>query len=166
MSTASELIYVVGAILIFGVASLNFNRMYVMHTMETVKSVQSESAVRLANDIIQEARVKAFDQNTIDSIVDNLSDLTPSNNFGPDTGESLRIHFNDFDDFHGFTQTFSDETGTYNISVDVCYVISLIDELCVSGQTNFKKMNVLVEYNDPSGNGSVPMTISYVKGLF
>jgi len=102
-------------------------------------------ATSLATSLIEKASNKAFDANTYDNPVSQLSELTDANGLGPGTGELPPELCNDFDDFNGYTtQVTNLPSAIFDISCVVCYVNPTDPDGKVNTQTWHKKMTVTV----------------------
>jgi prepilin-type N-terminal cleavage/methylation domain-containing protein len=52
------------------------------------------TAVRIGRDMLEEITARPY------------RDLATPTNFGPETGETMRAHFDDVDDYHGYAEAF------------------------------------------------------------
>ena len=137
----SELLLVLGAIVIFGLISLSVNQ-HILVNSDAVYGQQAELyAVSVAQRYIEEAKMKAFDENAINNSVGAPSSFT---NPGKDGGETYPL-FDDVDDFNNFSSTLT-ELGTMNVSITVGYVTDAnLDSIVVGTKTYYKKMTVTVQ---------------------
>ncbi|MFQ5771736.1 MAG: hypothetical protein ACE5HX_14475 [bacterium] len=140
-----ELILTLGAIVLFSLVSLSVNRLVVNHT-DAIYSQQAELyAVSVAQQFIEEAKLKAFDENTITGTVSNPGGFSSWGQWGFETGETYP-NFDDVDDFHGFTTTLTTDVGAMTINITVDYVEdSDLDVPVTPTKTYYKKMTVIVQ---------------------
>jgi hypothetical protein len=102
-------------------------------------------AVSLGSSVIEDASGKAFDAQTDTTSITDVNLLTAHTGLGPKSGEYYP-HFNDFDDFNGFTKTDSTmPSAVFNVSCRVCYVeVSGSAIVEVSKKTWHKKIEITV----------------------
>ena len=131
----SELVNTMAAMVIFSMILLSANRMIQRNTVMQVQGELEQEVVALAQDIIEEARTKYFDEETVGSGADALpsnipADFTLTSALGNDT-EAERKDFDDFDDYNGWTDILETEHGEFVIRTRVFYV----------DKTTFKEQN-------------------------
>ncbi len=76
------------------------------------------TAVSLGSELLEEIKSRKFDEQA-NKVSGNWSTL-----LGPDTGEATKTDFDDVDDFHGWSQTFTGPFTGYSATVTVAYVLS------------------------------------------
>jgi hypothetical protein len=113
----------------------------------------------IAISLIEKATEKFFDANTAEGPVATLADLTLA--LGPGAGETTPDNFNDFDDFHNYTQqdTFFNSLVFYS-KCEVVYVDPSIPnglDNKINTQSWHKKLTVAVTWrqNDQSTSFAV-----------
>jgi len=151
-----QLMLTLGAIVLFSLVSLSVNRLVLNHT-DAIYGQQAEFyAIKLAQRFIEEAKVKAFDENTINATTGSVNGfkLPP---MGPEPVESYP-NFDDVDDFNAFTTTLSTNIGAMTVSISVDYVQETNLDLVVATKTFYKKMSVTVQ----SDYLTSPVTAHYV----
>jgi len=160
MIDTSELLMVLGAIVIFSVAVLNINRGVARNGTLLMESELEYTAVSLGQKIIDEARTKAFDEATVTYSPSNVpAAFTRSNRFGgANDGESF-AQFDDFDDYHGLSLQDTTAHGIYTISASVAYVTENNPDTPAGGKTSFKRLDVSVSSDFLSNT----ITLSYLK---
>ena len=102
------------------------------------------TAFSLGDDLLEEIKQRAFDEETIMFSSINLDELTLPSDLGPDIGETLYIDFDDIDDYKGYikqvslphAEGFSIQSNLYYVQEDT-YQIS-------NTQTFYKKAEVTV----------------------
>ncbi|MFQ6114023.1 MAG: hypothetical protein ACE5NG_08015 [bacterium] len=148
-----ELLLTIGAIVVFSLTSLSINRLSLRNT-EAIYGQQAEFyAVSVAQRFIEEAKVKAFDENTI---IGTVTDPSGFSTLGPDT-ESYP-NFDDVDDYDGYSTTDPSIIGTIvdSVSISVVYVQ---DDLADSGSKTYYKKMTVTAYSDYLNN---PVRADYV----
>lgn len=133
-----------GAMLILALSSLNFNETVLSNSTIEIENKVVLTAFSLADDLIEEIKVRAFDAATVDFPTTNTASLTPAGSLGPGWWETYP-NFNDIDDFNNYTKTVSaPHAENYNITCKVRYVDGNNPDQVVSTQTFYKKVTVTV----------------------
>ncbi len=160
MVDSSELLMTLGAIVIFSVAVLNINRGMARNEILMMEAELEYTAVALAQDLIDEARLKAFDEESVDGNPSNIPQgFTQSNSFGGAQDGETYPNFDDFDDYHGYSRQDTTTHGVYTTSASVMYVNVNNPDVSAGGKTAFKRLDVTVT----SPFLSNTMTLSYLK---
>lgn len=166
MSGYSDVMQVIGAMIIFSLVLLNVNRFMMNRDMQRTDTQMEYNAISHAQDIIERAQQLAFDAFTADgSIPKNIpGDFTAC---GSGSGESVPSDFNDFDDYDGYTTTVKDPSNTsntlYTITSKVCYVYDTDFTTCTGGtKTTHKRMTVTV--SSPYIRNDI--TLSFIKSYY
>ncbi len=171
MNDISDVLYVIAAVLVFGLFANTINRSMVNTTEMTVESEVEYNGISMAQSIVEEARVRVFDKR-VDYRIDRLRDpriptaLIPSgftapDSLGPDAGE-VYPEFNDFDDYNGLNITRATGYGTYILTATVFYVQAGSPTTNANTKTSHKRLQVTVNHPDMRG----PVTLSYVKTYY
>lgn len=172
MNDISDVLYVIAAVLVFGLFANTINRSMVNTTEMTVESEVEYTGISMAQSIIEEARVRAFDKRTV-SPSNRLSDpsviptasvptgFTAIDSLGADAGE-VYPNFNDFDDYNGLNITRTTGYGTYTITATVFYVNAGTPTANAGSKTSLKRLQVTVNHAEMRG----PVTLSYVKTYY
>lgn len=144
----AELLLVLAALSIFGWFSLTVNRSLLENSSRVLESEFEITAISLLQEVISDAGLKAFDENSVSTIPASVpGGFTSVANLGEDGGEDYPI-YNDVDDFHGLTIV--DTTGTnklgwtYAIACTVGYVTSSDLENFSASPTTLKRMNLIL----------------------
>jgi hypothetical protein len=120
-------------------------------------------ATSLCTSIIEEARGKAFDQNTDSASVTNPTQL--STNLGPDYGE-IYPNFNDFDDYNDFVKVDSTMPGsTFYVTSKVNFVEIKPTTVIVTTTKTWHKM-ITVTVMSPQMKDAVTMSSTYSYWYF
>lgn len=152
MGGYSEVIQVIGAMVIFSMILMSANGMITRNTLMQIEGELEQEVVAVAQDLIEEGRTKEFDENSQGAAppANIPGDFTEPSSLGPDSdddsdlsGTVERDEFDDFDDYNGWQDTLKTEHGEFNIRVEVYYVDP--DTYAkTSTQTTFKKMQVFI----------------------
>jgi hypothetical protein len=171
MNDISDVLYVIAAVLVFGLFANTINRSMVNTTEMTVESEVEYNGISMAQSIIEEARVRVFDKR-INYNLERLRDsripaaqipsaFTAPDSLGADSGE-VYPNFNDFDDYNGLNITRATGYGTYTITAVVFYVQAGSPTVNANAKTSHKRLQVTVNHADMRG----PVTLSYVKSYY
>lgn len=142
----TEVIQTMAAMIIFSMILMNANHLIHRNTVMQVTSELEREVISLGQEIIEEARTKSFDEVTHNATAppsDIPGGFTPADQLGPETGETNRRYFNDFDDYNGWSQTVTTEHGDFEISAEVFYVDENTFEK-INVPSTFKKIEVTV----------------------
>lgn len=161
MLDKSEFILLAGSMVLFSMLLLNVNSFLVQNNVVNVRSELNYTAISLAQNIIDEAENKAFDETTVGTAKPSSIPSGFSSILGPDGGETIQ-NFNDFDDYNGYNVTKALKIGTFSVSVTVNYVDSTNYQQPVSYQTRHKLMKVVVT-NAVMKN---PVYLTFVKSYY
>ncbi len=132
----------IGGLLLFSLTSLRFNNAILDTSTADLHNKVYLTAFSLADDLIEEMKVKSFDQNTIDFPTNDPSTLTQYLGHG---GGEVYPNFNDVDDFNGYTRNVDEPHAEgYVVSCVVQYVKGSNPDVVSSTQTFFKKATVTV----------------------
>ncbi|MGM0547605.1 MAG: type IV pilus modification PilV family protein [Bacteroidota bacterium] len=144
MAGYGELLQTMAAIVIFGLILMSANSMIQRNTMMQVEGELEQEVVAIAQDIIEESRTLAFDENSQEEVPPTKipDDFTAPGNLGPDDSEPDRKDFDDFDDFDGWEETLETEHGLFYIETEVFYVDGENYEREDGEETTFKKIRV------------------------
>jgi len=137
---------VLGALSIFGWFSLTVNRSLLENSSRVLESEFEITAISLLQEVISDAGLKAFDENSVSTIPASVpGGFTAVGSLGEDGGEGYPI-YDDVDDFHGLTiidTTGADKQGwTYVIACTVGYVTSSDLVTFAASPTTLKRMNL------------------------
>lgn len=172
----SEIIYTIAGMLIFSLILLSANRMIHRNTQLLIEGDLEKEVVAIAQDIIEESRSVSFDEMTADGVppVKIPDHFTSKSEFGTnradETGEDIndRRTFNDFDDYDGWSKTFTIEGIDYNLSVVVDYADPNSDYNTTNTKTTFKKISVKVEnkYLTNTSDDPINYEFSYIRNYY
>jgi len=136
----------IGAMALLALISLRFNTTLLENRTTEVENKIYLTAFSLADDLIEEIKQKAFDEQTVDWRAITADKLTPFSSFGPiDDGENSVINFDDIDDYHGYQKSVSlPHVENYSVMSTVDYVSASNPDVTSSVQTFFKRITVRV----------------------
>jgi len=136
----------IGAIVLMALVSLRFNTTLLQNRTTEIENKVYLTAFSLADDLIEEIKQKAFDEETVEWRAISTNQLTPYNSFGPvDAGESSVYDFDDIDDYHGYNKAVSlPHAENYTVTSTVDYVSASSPDVTSSLQTFFKRISVNV----------------------
>ncbi|HKJ47022.1 MAG TPA: hypothetical protein VJ991_14410 [Balneolales bacterium] len=146
MFDKSELITLMGAIVIFSILLINVNSFMGTSGRLQVQSELDYTAIALAQNIIDSARLKAFDESETGGKSPQDIPIDFSIPLAPETGENSKT-FNDFDDYNNYSRIDTTEHEIYTSSVKVDYVNDTSLDQHSATQTTHKRMTVSVFSN-------------------
>lgn len=115
--------YVIGAIVIFTSLALIFNQ---KQNIDLDTGFYHEAVIvsaELGDSFLNELTRKAFDENTVSGSIDTVTSLTLAYSLGADAGEADVSHYDDIDDYDGYTKTDSlNKLGVFTTTVEVYYI--------------------------------------------
>lgn len=164
----SEVLQTIAAMVLFSLILMTSNKMILLNSQKEVESEAEQKAITIAQTYIDEARILAFDDNTATGSVANVpEDFT---NCGPESGETNRASFNDFDDYHNWSELIDWSPGdqAFQVGIEVKYVsppdYELNDGHTGLPYTEYKKMTVTVnsDYLKDANGHKTDITLSYL----
>lgn len=141
----SQMILVIGSIILFSLVALSINNSLRNSTDQTTKAEYLAMATNVAQSYINLINTKDFDQKTIGDPAYTPGMFTSPDSLGPDHGEHGSSQYNDIDDYNGFTDSdTTGRTGIFNIRVNVNYVNDNSLSQISNVQTRTKRIEVEV----------------------
>lgn len=158
----NESMLTIGAIILFSLISLHFNSTVLQNVILEVENKVYLTAFSLGDDLLEEIKQKAFDEETVIFRSINPEELTPTTDLGPDDSENSSVDYDDIDDYNGYFKPISLPHAEGFIVGSVVYYVqednfnqqSLI-------QTFYKRVDVTVS----SDYLSHPVNLSFVFTL-
>ncbi len=139
-----ELMLSIGALMVFAMVTISVNRNTLAQN-DAIYGQQAEYvALNLAQQFIEEAKLRAYDEVTIDGTVSSPSEFNAVGNFGPGNGETYP-NFDDVDDYHGLSQTFDTSIGPMQVDIEAYYVTDTDLTTDAAAKTYYKRMIVSVQ---------------------
>lgn len=159
MNTGQSLLSI-GALFLLSLSVLRVNNTILQTDSVMMDSKFGILATSIATSLIEKASKKAFDANTFENSVSNLSGLTTAAGLGPGNGESAPDSCNDFDDFDGYTDQITNlPSAIFNISCEVSYINPINPDGYLTTQSWHKKMTVKV--SSPSSQDTIRLSTIY-----
>ena len=155
----SELLLVLGALMLFGVTMLSANRYMVDQNESIIQREYELYAISLVQSFYEEAKTKEFDENVIGASPPVPSGLTEYDQLGPGGGETYPI-FDDIDDYNGLALTDTTSRGYFDVAIVVGYVEETDPDVIVNYETLFK--TIFVSVSNPYLNQ--PAQLSFLFG--
>ena len=169
----SEVIQVMVAMILFSLILMTSNKIILLNSQQRVESAAETKAISIAQSFIDEARALPFDANTTSGPPSEVPAGFSAT--GPGAGENTRAEFNDFDDYHGYTEDIDWIPGSgdqaFQVEVRVLYV-DQPDYAMSNGSTNsftvYKKMTVTVtsDYLKDGAGNKIDITIPYLRRYY
>jgi hypothetical protein len=137
-------ILAIGSIFLLSLASLSFNGALLQSNTVEIENKVYLTAFSLADDMIEEIKGKAYDENTLTFPTVNRATLTPTGSLGKEGGETYP-YFDDVDDYNNFSKDAdAPHAESYHIAVKVYYVSETDPNVTSSTQTFDKRVDVTV----------------------
>lgn len=154
-------ILAVGSIFILSLTSMSFNSALLQSNTVEIENKVYLTAFSLADDVIEEMKGKAYDENTLTFPTVNRSTLTASGSLGKESGETYP-YFDDVDDYNNLTFN-ADEPHAekYTISSKVYYVSETNSDSKSTTQTFHKRVDVTV--SSPYLKNSVVLSFIFTQ---
>lgn len=175
MAGYTEVLYVMFAMLIVSTMALNANRFIQINNNTLIEGQLESQVVAYAQDIIEESRALAYDEETTYNAAGNsiVPVLIPEgfSTLGPDGGETDRTLFDDFDDYHGLNETVTITGVDYFVDVVVEYVETSDFEnyTLSSGKSTLKRITVNIESNflkKNIGGDNTVYSFSFIRSYY
>ena len=142
MNTGQSL-FSIGALLLLSLTVLRINNSILITDSILQDSKLGVLATSVATSLIEEASKKAFDENSVDGAVLNLSELTSYYSFGPDSGETSDT-FDDIDDYNGYIKRDTVDTIDFKMVCAVNYINPDNIDGATTQKTWHKKITVII----------------------
>jgi len=155
----SNMILTIGALLLFGTFLSSSNRLMTGNTQIATQNEYNMTALALAQSVIDEAKLKSFDEQTVSQSVispflltsagslnhDGVAEATPTPDTLTSSGYSSIKLFDDIDDYNGYTRLVNTPRAEgYHVSVKVVYAGETSPDSTKNSQTYCKNMTVTV----------------------
>ena len=151
----------IGGLSILSLTSLRFNSAILQTSTVDVENKISLTAISLADDLLEEIKVKSLDKSTTEFPTTNVESLTNPENLGPETGE-VYPNYNDIDDYNNFIRDIdAPHAEGYEVTCKVQYVKENDPNDINSTPTFYKKVNVTVT----NTYLSYPINLSFIFTL-
>jgi len=158
-----QMLLTMGALLLLSTMILRFNRSVLTSDEVMYNSKFNVLASSLCTSLIEEARGKAFDQNSDTASVSTTNQL--SDTLGPELGETYDT-YNDFDDFNGFVKVDSTmPSAIFYATAKVVYITTSSNSVNVSANRTWNKM-ITVTIMSSSMKDPITMSSTYSYWFF
>jgi hypothetical protein len=147
--TGTHSFLTLGAMALLALISLRFNTTLLENRTVEIENKVYLTAFSLADDLIEQIKQKAFDEQTVVFRSINPEELTPIDKFAPkvrDAGENENPStWDDIDDYNGYSKSISTpHVENYTVTSTVDYVTVANQDVSSSSQTFFKRIVVRV----------------------
>jgi hypothetical protein len=150
-----------GALTILAFVSMNFNSTILETQSVEIENKVALTAFSLADDLLEEIKVRAFDKNTLQFPTTNTASLTPVASLGPESGE-VYPNYNDIDDYNNFTKQISaPHAENYTVKSKVQYVVEDNFSQVSTVPTFYKR--VIIDVSSPYLRN--PVSLSFIFTL-
>jgi len=147
--------------LLLSILLLRVNRTFLTTDQVMYDSKFEVLAFSLGSSMMDEIKLMAFDEKTINTAVTDPNQLTPPGTFGPESGETFAT-FDDVDDFDDYTRVVSNlPSAVYTLRCIVQCVTSATPDVSTSVRTWNKKISVTVTSPSMTDTVRVATVISY-----
>lgn len=144
MSNNVQSMLSLGALMIFGMISLRFDSAVLQNTELEVENKVYLTAFSLADDLLEEIKQKAFDEQTVQFKAISTAALTSTETLGKES--EVWPAFDDIDDYNGFSKPVSlPHAEKYTVSSNVFYVSPDDQDELSATQTYFKRVEIIVD---------------------
>ncbi len=159
---SSQFLLLAGGILFFTNLVLTFNRSSMSQALVVYENESFIYGESLSQGLIEEIQTRAFDENTVSSMVDSLEKLSPANSLGYESGEDSINQFDDIDDFNNyvFTDSLSGQ-GNFVINVSVYYINTYLPDVKSNFPTFSKRVDISMDNPYLQGTVRVSKIFSY-----
>ena len=143
MANIQTMLVMAGMVLL-ALISLRFNTAVLQTSSAEIESKVALTAFSLADDFIEEIKVKAFDEATLKFPTAAPSNLTPAGSLGLETFEPLS-EADDIDDYNNITRIVdAPHAEAYSVRCTVQYVDGNNPDNVSTVQTFYKRVNITV----------------------
>lgn len=143
MNDYSDVLQVIGAMLLVSLLVQSANRSNLANTQLLLSSEYEVGVTAVAQDIMEESRVLAFDEETVTGFVPvNIpDDFSTIGLDGSENGNNKNT-FDDFDDYDGYTGTVTTDLGNFDVVISVTYLDDSYNS--TNSKTTLKEMSITI----------------------
>ena len=163
MSGTSELLLLLGSLVIFSLVSLNINTMLANNSDLMVSQEYEYQAVAVGQSYIESMRALAFDESTLGGTIPTTvpNDFSNAANFGGNgEGESV-ADFDDYDDYDEYVVSDTTVHGVFDVYINVIYVTEDNPNVNAGIKTTHKRMDITVSNQVLEHD----VTLSYIRSF-
>lgn len=159
---SSQFLLLAGGILFFTNLVLTFNRSSMSQALVVYENESFIYGESLSQGLLEEIQTRAFDENTVSSMVDSLEELSPANSLGYESGEDSINQFDDIDDFnnYAFTDSLSGQDN-FVVNVSVYYINTYLPDVISNLRTFSKRVDISLDNPYLQGTVRVSRIFSY-----
>ncbi len=144
MSSNIQSMLSLGALMIFGIISLRFDSAVLQNTEVEVENKVYLTAFSLADDLLEEIKQRAFDEQTVVFKSITTAALTPAQSLGKESGE-VWPNFNDIDDYNNYSKPVSlPHAENYTVICKIHYASESDQNVISTSQTYYKRVEITV----------------------
>lgn len=151
----ANMLLAIGGILLFGMFLKSSNNLMTSNSQVVASNEYYVAAISIAQSVIDEAKLEAFDSRTVSGTVSSPSLLTRWDSLGQDgvgektpvpdtaisTGFASASKFNDMDDFNGYTRVVNTSRAEgYKVTVKVSYASPTFPDSVYSAARSYCKL--------------------------
>jgi type II secretory pathway pseudopilin PulG len=136
---------VIGGMALIGMLSLTFFKSDTTQTASIINNEAIMAATGIAQSMLDKIQTKAFDENTLGVLVNDVNNLTLQTSFGPDGGETNELLYDDVDDYNNYyTFDVLQNLGIFMTKVKVVYATKFTPETVSSVSTFNKRVDIFL----------------------
>lgn len=129
--------------LTFTILTMNRSQSY-QSTLE-INNEAIITATGIGQSLLEEIQLKSFDENTIDTVVTDVNNLTSPLYLKSEPGESTQYLFDDIDDYNGYKHLdILQRLGIFTTDVEIYYVETMNPEEKLSNKTFSKRIDIAI----------------------
>ena len=137
---------VMGSIVALTFTILTMNRNQALQSQLQINNEAILTATGIGQSFLEEIQLKAFDENTIDTLISDVNDLTCAQLLKPETGETSFYLYDDIDDFNGYTHADTlDRLGIFKTGIIVYYVETMKPDQKLTTKSFSKRIDIKIE---------------------
>lgn len=152
---APNTLITLGDLILFGLFVLSTNNIILNQTDVAVSSEFQISAIGFGQSLIEEVKMKKFDEAEVSGTISTVNNLTASGSLGRETGETYTspgssytgnfASLRNFDDYNNYRRIVSSPRAeNFAVSSTVSYVSETWPDSSVASRTFAKKLRVIV----------------------
>jgi len=157
--------YIIGALVLFTTLALIFNQKSNIDLETRLYHEAVVAAAELGDSFLNELYRLDFDETTVGSVVDTVTSLTVYNLLGPESGEDSLSHYDDIDDFDGYTKRDTlNILGEFITTVSVYYVDIDYPDTKSTSRHFYKRIDIEIDNDYLSDSLSLrePIKLFYI----
>ncbi|MHB8579452.1 MAG: hypothetical protein ACYDA4_06290 [Ignavibacteriaceae bacterium] len=142
--SGSQMLLVMGGLILISFLGLNINRSITNAQLQTYNAEYIATATAIGQSVLNKVTTKAFDKNTVSNPVYSQGLFTPADSLAPSPGKQVSAYDN-IDDFNNYTEVDSTpRSDNYTVRVTVNYVDDNNSATILSTTSRTKRIKVTV----------------------